>query len=81
MKKLKLYSRGCDMHNALHSLVLMMMRESEFRQLEFEDIIDLNRIADSGAHILPTLRVGDKNIVEGAVPSYEKLKNSVRTAL
>ncbi len=71
--KLKIYGSGCS-----KCKLLTQHAEAAARELgisyDIEKVTDMNAIIDAGVMHTPALAVNDDIVVEGAVPSAEKLK-------
>jgi small redox-active disulfide protein 2 len=71
--KLKIFGSGCTKCNLLteHAETAAKSLGLDY---EIEKVTDLNTIVDAGVLRTPALAVDDRVVVEGAVPSAERLK-------
>ena len=71
--KLKIYGSGCSKCN-----ILTQHAEAAAQELglnyDIEKVTDMNAIIDAGVMRTPALAVDDEIVLEGTVPSAEKLK-------
>ena len=71
--KLKIYGSGCSKCNLLTEHAETAARELGI-SYELEKVTDMNSIIDAGVMHTPALAVNDKIVIEGKVPSAEKIK-------
>ena len=71
--KFKIYGSGCAKCNLLAAHAETAAQELGIRY-ELEKVTDINSIIDAGVIRTPALAVNDKLVIEGKVPSAEKIK-------
>jgi hypothetical protein len=78
---LKLYGTGCDMHEALYTLITRLKKNPEFSKLKIAEIRDSTKIEEDGLSIMPTLCFDEQILFRGQVPDYRTLESAVRGAV
>ncbi len=71
--KLKIYGSGCSKCNLLTQHAEAAAQELGLTY-DIEKVTDMNAIIDAGVMRTPALAVNDDIVIEGTVPSAEKLK-------